>query len=342
MNILIRVDSHSEIALGHLNRCINLGISLLKHKNKIFFMCFEDSTSKLILNKYDFDFQLIPYKINDGSRIFDEMRHLLVASQTIDLILVDSYSVDDAYFKMLKNIFHKVIYLDDLGLDFNVDMVINSSCKAKKSDYKAKEVLCGMKYVILRPEYSIGRINNIDLMNNSILVTMGGVDHYNISSRVIKIIEKISNSIEVDILIGPYYDNIDSIKKAASISSLKINILENISNISSIILRNNMAITAGGFTVYEMASMSTPCIAISLWDNQINNVKCMFEEQALIPLYYTNNSKFDKNLEKGLIDLINNDSLRSELSNKGRMIIDGNGADRISRVITQKYSNLKG
>jgi spore coat polysaccharide biosynthesis predicted glycosyltransferase SpsG len=222
--------------------------------------------------------------------------------------------------------------------NFKVDMVINPSCKVKENDYIAKDVLCGMEYVILSHEYSIGRLDKIDLVQNSILVTMGGIDHYNISSRVIPIIEEITTNIEVNILIGPYYENVQLIKNAVKNSTLKINLLEDISNISSAILENSMALTAGGFTVYEMAAMSTPCIGIALWDNQLNNIDCLSYKCALIPLYYLSNSEFDKHLKEELSRLINNTKLRLEMSKSARGVVDGNGADRISKVITQKYS----
>ena len=338
MNILIRVDSYSEIALGHLNRCINLGFSLLEYEHNLLFVCYEDETSRKRLNEVEFNFQLIPFKINDINNLDKEFKYLKSVSQTIDLLIVDSYSVNDNYFRMLSNIFSKIVYLDDLGFDVDVDMVINPSCKVEKSDYMAKDVLSGIDYVILGPEYSVGRLDKIDLMKDSILITMGGIDHYNLSSRVIAIIEEISTNIEVNLLIGPYYENIDLIKNSIIDSNLKINILEDISNISSIILKNNMAITAGGFTVYEMAAMSTPCIGIALWDNQSNNIECMSKKHALLPLYYSSEYEFDRHLKKELIKLISNTNLRLEMSRRARIVVDGNGADRISKAITKKYS----
>ena len=46
-------------------------------------------------------------------------------------MIVDSYMVSEKYFDEINELFPVTVYLDDLGLDFNVDMVVNSSCKAK-------------------------------------------------------------------------------------------------------------------------------------------------------------------------------------------------------------------
>ena len=337
MKVLIRVDAYPKIALGHLNRCINLGENLLEFGHDIIFICYEDSATKAVLIKTGFDFQLIPFKINDASNQDKELVFLRDISDSVDLFLVDSYNVDSGYFKRLNKFFSSMVYLDDLGLDFDVDMVINPSCTVKENDYIAKDVLCGMEYVILGNEYRAGRIGSLNTENHSILVTMGGIDHYDLSSRVIPILEEISQSIQVNMVIGPYYENTESIKAVVKNSSLEVNIFENVSNLSAIILKSNLALTAGGFTTYELAAMSTPSIGIALWDNQKNNVTCLSSQGALIPLYYTDGLEFGQQLKKVLVDLINNSNLRKRISTKARITVDGCGANRIAKEITDRY-----
>jgi len=337
MKVLIRVDAYPKIALGHLNRCINLGENLLEFGHDIIFICYEDSATKAVLIKTGFDFQLIPFKINDASNQDKELVFLRDISDSVDLFLVDSYNVDSGYFKHLNKFFSSMVYLDDLGLDFDVDMVINPSCTVKENDYIAKDVLCGMEYVILGNEYRAGRIESLNTENHSILVTMGGIDHYDLSSRVIPILEEISLSIQVNMIIGPYYENIESIKTAVKNSSLEVNIFENASNLRALILKSNLALTAGGFTTYELAAMSTPSIGIALWDNQKNNVTCLSSQGALIPLYYTDSLEFVQQLKKVLVDLINNSNLRKRISTKARIAVDGYGANRIAKEITDRY-----
>jgi len=337
MKVLIRVDAYPKIALGHLNRCINLGENLLEFGHDIIFICYEDSATKAVLIKTGFDFQLIPFKINDASNQDKELVFLRDISDSVDLFLVDSYNVDSGYFKRLNKFFSSMVYLDDLGLDFDVDMVINPSCIVKENDYIAKDVLCGMEYVILGNEYRAGRIESLNTENHSILVTMGGIDHYDLSSRVIPILEEISLSIQVNMIIGPYYENIESIKTAVKNSSLEVNIFENASNLRALILKSNLALTAGGFTTYELAAMSTPSIGIALWDNQKNNVTCLSSQGALIPLYYTDSLEFVQQLKKVLVDLINNSNLRKRISTKARIAVDGYGANRIAKEITDRY-----
>ena len=337
MKILVRVDAYPDIALGHLNRCVNLGISLRECGHSVTFLSYNDSATQEILSKTGFEYKLTPFKINNKQSKHEELSQLEELSNSIDLLLVDSYNVDNDYFNLLNKYFPAIAYLDDLGLDFNVDLVINPSCKVTRSNYKAKKALCGMQYVILGSEYKVGRVMVLNTKRHSILVTMGGIDHYDLSSRVIPILEKISLEIEVNIVIGPYYENTKSIKTAAKKSRLTINMFENVSNIIPIILKSDIALTAGGFTTYELAAMSTPSVGVALWENQYSNIECLSNKDALIPLYYSQGQGFDQELTKALSMLVNDNNLLTDISEKARNAVDGNGANRISQEITKCY-----
>jgi UDP-2,4-diacetamido-2,4,6-trideoxy-beta-L-altropyranose hydrolase len=338
MNILIRVDAHKEIALGHLNRCLNLAENLIEFGHHVSFISYEDQTAKSILSKTKFEFNLIPYKINDNKND-KEFEVLKQKSNSIDLILIDSYNVNKNYFKFLNKYFPLTAYLDDLGFDFDIDLLINPSCKIKDGDYKAKNVLSGLSYVVLANEYKLGRLKAIDLNQKKILITMGGIDHYNLTSRAIPILENISHEIEVNIVIGPYYKNIKLIKEAINKSSLTINVFENVSNLAPIILESNLALTAGGYTSFELSALSTPSVGVALWKNQYNNIDCLSSKGALIPLYYNLTENFDQVLYQELFKLVNDNDLIINMSQNARKAIDGDGAYRIGKLITKFYAS---
>jgi UDP-2,4-diacetamido-2,4,6-trideoxy-beta-L-altropyranose hydrolase len=337
MKILVRVDAYPDIALGHLNRCLNLGSSLEKYGHNVTFLSYNDSVTQAVLSKTHFEYKLIPFKINDRQSKCEELSQLKELSDSTDLLLIDSYNVDKDYIDLLNQYFPVTGYLDDLGLDFDVDLVINPSCKVKESDYRAKNVLCGMQYVILGDEYGAGRAKIFNAKKCSILITMGGIDHYDLSSRVIPMLEKISLDIEVNIVIGLYYENTKLIKTAVKKSRLTINIFENVDNLAPIILKSDIALTAGGFTTYELAAMSTPFVGLALWENQYDNIECLSDKDALIPLYYSQGKDFDQELIRALSRLVNDNNLVMSMSKKARDAVDGNGANRISQEITKRY-----
>jgi len=337
MNVLIRVDAYDEIALGHLSRCIELGKALVKLKNKVIFLSYDDESSSSRLKLSNINSQLVPFKINEVQFLEKEMKVLESFSESIDILILDSYNVDKEYFMLLDKFFPIIIYLDDMKSDFDyVNMVINPSCKVTKNSYMAKNVLHGIEFVILGKDYLNQKPRVINSNISSILITMGGIDHFDLSSQILFILEEINTNIEVNLIIGPYYENTNQIKKVAKNSNLVVNFFEGLTSICSVVLQSDIAISAGGFTLYELCSMSTPTIGVSLWDNQKNNVDCLAEKGAIIPLYYSSES-FDQELNIELRRMIENVELRKELSKLSKEVINGNGAEKIAKEIVKIY-----
>lgn len=337
MNILIRADAYPEIALGHLRRCINLGKVLKEKGHDVEFVSFDGSSARQFLDESGISYQLIPYKINDDSSRDQELKILSLHAEKRQLLIIDSYNIDEHYIAELKGLFNRIVYIDDLGLNFDFDIVINPSCHAKKSYYKATNVLLGMDYVILDKSYQQTIQPNRGVRRSSILITMGGIDHYDLSSRVIPILKEIDPNIIVNIVIGPYYENLVQIRRMAIRSKLVINLLENISDLYPLIIQNDLAVAAGGFTTYELAATGTPAVGIALWDNQKGNVDCLNKKGALLPLFYHGGPEFDSLLKASLQKLFEDRALRVSMAKLARSAVDGCGAKRISEEITRLY-----
>jgi UDP-2,4-diacetamido-2,4,6-trideoxy-beta-L-altropyranose hydrolase len=335
MNLFFRVDSYPEIAIGHLSRCIQLALVLRLMGNKIIFLCYNDPETISRLKIANLDYQLINLKINTQGKLKKEIEYIARYKAKSEILIIDSYSVDIKYIIETKKLFKKIVYLDDLGLDFDIDLVINPSCKFKPKDYIAPVALCGPEYLILDNEYSIGKHECSG--NKSMLITFGGIDHFNLTSRLIPMIESINKDISLNIIIGPYYENVKLIEIAVKQSNLNINLYEGLHSISSVIKKSDLAISAGGRSVYELAAMATPSIGIALWENQRENIACLGEKGGIIPMVYSEDIDFDKKLVLNLTKLINDKSVQRKMSKISRKLVDGRGTSRISEIIFKEY-----
>jgi UDP-2,4-diacetamido-2,4,6-trideoxy-beta-L-altropyranose hydrolase len=335
MQIVFRVDSYNEIAVGHLSRCINLASTLEALGNEIIFISYDDDEAIIRLKVTGFKYYLTKNKINDQKCIHEELSLISKHKDEARVVIVDSYEVNNKYFDELRKLFLAIVYLDDLGLDFEVDMVINPSSSFKSIDYIAPTALCGLDYLILNDKYKFGGTESVK--TESMLITFGGVDHYDLSSKLIPLIESIDNKLKLNIIIGPYYDNLNQIKTAINNSNLNIQLYSGLKDLRPIMLQSDIAITAGGVSIYELMALSIPSIGIALWDNQKSNIESLARQGAIIPLYYFEGKEFEMQLIESLKKLISDVSFHKDISDISRSIIDGNGALRISKIINKKY-----
>ena len=109
----------------------------------------------------------------------------------------------------------------------------------------------------------------------------------------------------------------------------------NVTRMSELMMACDLAVSAGGSTLYELCACGIPTISFAFADNQLEGVH-EFHKQDLI--YYAGDVRSDlayslENIETGLDSLMNDRELREKLSYNMRMIVDGYGTDRIIKSI---------
>lgn len=331
-DIVFRVDAHPDVALGHLTRCISFSTSLQKLGYNPIFVCFDDQSAIDLLKLSNQLFLTIPYKINRKETWQLETDILSDLPSRNSVLIIDSYDCNDIYIESLRQKFSAVVYIDDLGLDFPVDLVINPLCNANSNYFNSKKQLLGLNYMILSQDYA----NAPDIKDirypKSLVVTMGGIDHYNISSRAIEILEFINPDIVIDVVVGPFYENVNLIVEAKKKSKCVVNIHRNVSGLYSLFSQSSFGLSAGGGTIFELVATGTPSVGISLMQNQENNIKFLGEKGAILPLVY-DPIHFDIALFKKLRYLVCDDKISSSLMAASRKLVDGNGANRIACFI---------
>ena len=102
-----------------------------------------------------------------------------------DVVLIDSYLLDNDGEAYIKKLFSKTVFLDDYNrMTFLADLVINPNVCFGLIDYSnQKQVVGGKEYIILRkefrdykPEFKSG--------GKKILITIGGTDYRNIIAKI--------------------------------------------------------------------------------------------------------------------------------------------------------------
>ena len=250
------------------------------------------------------------------------------------LLVIDSYQASEDYTEGLGQIFDLVVYLDDLGKNLPVDLVVNSSCQAQRRKYDANHALCGLDYVILSEPYKHVDKTKQKKRKKSLVITMGGVDHFDISSQAIAMIEKIDTALQIDVVVGPFYENIKEIERAIRRSKASITVHRNLQNLYHIFSKNTFALSAGGGTIYELVATGTASIGVALWKNQNENVQCLGRAGAILPIHYIADN-FESDLGNALRKLLFDESFSKQLSATSRSLVDGKGAQRIAKKIDE-------
>ena len=334
MDLFIRADANSRIGIGHIMRCIALAQAWQDHEGEITFISHcESKPLKQRIQEEGFSFislNSIHPNPTDLKMTLSILKEGMPKYKK--WLVLDGYHFTPEYQKAIRDRGIRLLVIDDMDHlpYYHADILINHNIYAQELTYNCNgdtNLLLGARYVFLRKEfleYSNLRRNIPDRARN-ILVTLGGADPDNVALKVIEALCLFSNlQIEVNIVVGPANINQEKLRDALDSSNFIYHLLFNPLNIPDLMAWADLAISAGGNTIWELAFMGVPCVIITLAENQ----QPVAEELAKIGMASNlgwHNILSQADVMQAVKRLIFSKTTRREMSQKGQAIINGSG-----------------
>ena len=364
--VVIRADANSKIGMGHVMRCLSVADALLKRGEEVLFVTADDTPVPLLTKKG------VPYRVlhTDYADMEAELPKLWNAlselpqgpgepeaalPQRNTFILVDSYYVTEKYLAALKKRI-TTIYMDDIyAFSYPVDMLINYNIYGEEMGYEKDaafadtKLLLGTKYVPLREEFSagagyvqsrkelsLGAANVTPAEEGGILITTGGSDSFNLAGQLLMEAMKYDalKEKEYHVVSGSLNPHIGELQALAQ-KHENIHIHCNVTNMAELMAESEVALSAGGSTLYELCAMGVPVIAFSFAENQERLVQT-FVKRGIAQYggnYRTDGNKMIQNTIAGLEKLCGDEALKTEYRRKALQLVDGRGAERIAEAL---------
>ena len=337
MNVLIRADGNEKIGSGHIMRTKSIANELKGLGAKVLYALADERGKRLINNEFQSVILSSNYECLD-----DEIDALssVVKEQEIKLILLDSYFVTPKYFKELKKL-AKVAYIDDLdAFAYECEALINYGAFFDKNEYKARQNLAkkhflGSEFAPLRAEFYSRRKSSKNTQKKQVLLTTGNTDLLGIMPRLLEAFlgdESLKN-LEFLAISGAFNEHENKLL-ALSAKHKNIKVLKNPENMAQIMAEADFVLSAGGSTLYELASLAKAVICFSIAANQ-NNIKSWAEAGAML---YAGDAKADSHSVVArslnlLKSLLNDENLAKTLGQKAHFFVDGKGAIRLAKEL---------
>lgn len=329
----IRVDGNPNIATGHIMRCLAIAEGLKRNKIGCIFIISDDNSKQLLM---PYNYPIISLN-TDFKKIYEELPQLnnIIIKYQITKMIVDTYYATPLYLNEIEK-YSKVIFFDDFNCFYPVSTIINYNLNTPKipdiiiQSHKT-QLLLGVDYVPLRSEFH-NKSRVLKKNVSKILITVGGGDTHDILCKLfLKFFFDMNiNTIEYHIVVGPLNKNFDELINLSH-KYPSINIHYNVKEMAKLMLECDIAITAGGTTMYELCACGTPSISISIADNQLDGVKS-FSERGLID--YAGDVRYNEyqclNLLRYYLEkYISDFDLRNKRSNLMKKTIHSNGVTNI-------------
>jgi spore coat polysaccharide biosynthesis predicted glycosyltransferase SpsG len=115
----------------------------------------------------------------------------------------------------------------------------------------------------------------------NVVISFGGVDPFDVTSLAVNLVNQNSSGKKIYVLVGRYYKGREKLKNISAINGNSIQILQNIPDVISLFRVADVAITAGGNSLYEFMALAVPCFTIA--QNAKQNARCgILDDNGLV------------------------------------------------------------
>ncbi|MCA1907408.1 MAG: hypothetical protein LDL39_03510 [Magnetospirillum sp.] len=315
MIVALHADAGAGIGLGHVSRCTGLALALRRH-----------GIMPVMLNAAG-----TPLTAHYSAHALAELRcDTTIASLCQALhrvgakaLVADSYRLDrlalrDACADV------KLVWFDDTASQpLAADVVVNGSPAAVTLPYDLPAGcfgLLGAAYQVVRPGIlAHDRLGEV----RRLLVTYGGADPKGVGPRLAALLP---DHVAIDFIVGPFADIPSNLPPNVTLHKAPTDLL-------GLIDRADLALCAGGQTLFEMAAAKLPSIAIGIGEDQRPNLETLSRQGAVLFAGWVDSEDFPVTLAQALRTALTDATLRQSLARQAHELVDGKGADRIATTI---------
>ena len=342
--LIIRADADVSIGTGHVMRGLALAQTWRDCGGEVIFV------GKIV--------SALQQKIKEHNCTYLEIKRPYPAADDLELmislmrksngtycqwIIVDGYHFTADYTECLRRAGAKVLLIDDNAhqKEYSADLLLNQNIGSDEFYYNLNQgakLLLGTKYALLRHEFLKEQIKTDNIIPEEarhILVTLGGADSDNITLRVIEALDLLDcPKLKVKIVVGAANRHFNLLKDRMDYVSFQGKLITEVRNMAPLMTWADMAVTAGGSTCWELAYMGVAFIVIVVADNQERIAENLHKADCIHYWGWSYTLEKQK-MRQSLTEIVFNKSERARLISNGSQLVDGQGSQRVLKVMEE-------
>ena len=337
--LILRADGGPGIGGGHIMRCLALAQAWSETGGRAVF-CAATLAPSLQQRLVDEGFGCIAIDAKAGNSPDAEATSAAAKSLGAGIVVVDGYQFPLQFHQRLREAGLRTAALDDNGEigAYVDDLVINQNRHASPALYAERadhtRLLLGTEYALLRREFRRPQDppRAFPAAARQLLVTLGAADPLNVTAAVIASIGPVlPPDTEIVVVVGGSNPHADAIAAcAARLPNCRV-LSDPGDGMPRLMVAADLAVCAGGSTMWEMACIGTPFIPIVIAENQRQAAMAMAGDGY--PAIEA--AAIERELPAVVAALAADAGRRETLSRRGRRLVDGRGAERVCAALRE-------
>lgn len=343
--LVFRADGNGDLGAGHVMRCLSLAAAAREQGQSCHFVLADADMAGLVARR-----GFACTVLHSDYRAMEQERPLLepvLRQLAPQCLVVDSYFVTAAYLQWLRG-FGTLAYLDDLAaFACPADKLINYNLYGPDMDYAslyraaglpAPEMYLGVGYAPLREEFRHLPERPFPETVTDILISTGGADLEHIALALVRRLLRRETlpGCRFHLVLGAMNADRPEIRALAG-QAPQICLHENVQQMAELMCACQAAISAAGSTLYELCACGVPAVTYVLADNQLTAASTFAAKGLMLYAgdYRTDGPQTLEKMLQAVALLVQDSARRRRMAARMRAVVDGQGAARLARALTQ-------
>ena len=248
-------------------------------------------------------------------------------------MVVDHYGFECGHEARLREMIRPLLVMDDLRRRHDCDLVLDSNLGRTAADYPGIRTLTGPGFALVRPAFA--GLRDAALARRAlgqapqrILISLGLTDVGAVTARVaLALLPDLGDRV-LDVVLGAGAPSLVHLRPLSS-RDARVKLHVNAQDMPDLTAGADIAIGAGGSSVWERCCLGLPALTVVLADNQRPNAQALEAAGAALVLE-ANTADFDDQLRAAVARLTADAALRQATSEAAASLCDGLGAERVA------------
>jgi UDP-2,4-diacetamido-2,4,6-trideoxy-beta-L-altropyranose hydrolase len=330
--ILFFADAGASVGGGHVMRCLTLAGALQDLGAVCGFVATPEASRVLEVFAGERT-QRVPARGDAMEAVLDAAR-----AWRADAVVVDHYGFEAARETALRAVVRPLVVLDDLRRAHDCDLVLDSNLGRTAGDYPGLESLTGPNFALVRPDFTRRREAALARRGRGaaprrVLISLGLTDVGAITARVV---EALLQDFGADVLGANVLDVVlgagaPSRARMAALAARdeRVRLHIDAKDMPALTAAADLAVGAGGSSVWERCCLGLPSVTVVLADNQRAGALAL-ESAGAAWAFEADAADFEDRLRSGMGRLIADAASREAMSRAAASLCDGGGAARVA------------
>ncbi len=339
--LLIRVDGGSDLGLGHAMRMLALGEAWVGAGGRVTYL--GALPAGVVERAARSGCTVLASAAPRGTAEDAAATRATAEKLAAVWVVADGYDFDEAWQRTVKASGARLAIVDDNGENgsYAADAIVNVNVHASEALYPRRpattQLLLGPRYALVRAEFvrAARGTSTMPVRATKWLVTMGGADPSDATGRFLDAAAKgAGEGITIEVLVAESNPRWLALQQVAARSATPIVLTRSPPDVSVPMGRAELAFSASGGTVWELAVVGVPVAVLTVADNQRRLATRLHELGAVEWLgdaASTEPSSWVRSVQTLAGDL----SRRAALVERARQQVDGEGAARVVNVLRE-------